>query len=149
MQHHLITVPVPCTAESQYVLIELVEMSARITRAPRALLPTDADASLDPVAVTSWIDLLDPSLEELGKALPRALHDRAQSRLLAPARHEDEPRPTLESHEGYVFGIFLVAVAVPDESRIFYQEIDLVATAEPLVTDRKSTRLNSSHANTS
>jgi len=90
------------------------------------------------VAETRWIDLLDPSKEELGKVLTGSLHERAESRLLAPARHEDEPRPTLESHEGYVFGIFLIAVAVPDEDRIFYQEIDLVVTDELVVTVRKS-----------
>ena len=132
------TVPVPCRAETQRLLTELVEKSAGITLAPRALLPAETIASLDPVTVTRWIDLLDPSREELEQALPGALHDRALNRLLAPARHEDEPRPTLESHEGYVFGIFLVAVAVPDEDRIFYQEIDLVATAELLVTVRKT-----------
>ncbi|HEY5160139.1 MAG TPA: magnesium transporter CorA family protein [Gaiellaceae bacterium] len=90
------------------------------------------------MAETRWIDLLDPSQEELEKAMPHALHERALSRLLAPATHEDEPRPTLESHEGYVFGIFLVAVAVPDEDRIFYQEVDLVATGELLITVRKT-----------
>jgi len=90
------------------------------------------------VAGTRWIDLLDPSREELEQAVPRALHDRALSRLVASATHEDEPRPTLEGHEGYVFGIFLVAVAVPDEDRIFYQEIDLVATGELLLTVRKT-----------
>jgi magnesium transporter len=90
------------------------------------------------VAQTRWIDLLDPSPEELEHAMPRALHDRALSRLRAPATHEDEPRPTLERHEGYVFGIFLIAVAVPDEDRIFYQEIDLVATDDLLITVRKT-----------
>jgi magnesium transporter len=101
-------------------------------------MPTGAIASLDSVAETRWIDLLDPSQEELEKAMPHALHERALSRLLAPATHEDEPRPTLESHEGYVFGIFMIAVAVPDEDRIFYQEIDLVATGELLITVRKT-----------
>jgi magnesium transporter len=90
------------------------------------------------VAGTRWIDLLDPSREELEKAMPHALHDRALSRLLAPATHEDEPRPTLENHESYVFGIFLVAIAVPDEDRIFYQEIDLVAAGDLVVTVRKT-----------
>ena len=70
--------------------------------------------------------------------MPGDLHDRALNRLLAPARHEDEPRPTLEAHEGYTFGIFLVAVAVPDEDRIFYQEIDLVIAGETVITVRKT-----------
>jgi len=90
------------------------------------------------VADARWIDLLDPSQEELDQAMPRGLHERALSRLLAPATHEDEPRPTLESHEGYVFGVFLIAVAVPDEDRVFYQEIDLVATGELLISVRKT-----------
>jgi magnesium transporter len=85
-----------------------------------------------------WIDLLDPSRDELERSAPGALHDRALGRLLAPARHEDEPRPTLEGHEGYVFGIFLVAVAVPEDDRVYYQEIDLVATAELVLTVRKT-----------
>jgi magnesium transporter len=85
-----------------------------------------------------WIDLLDPSREELKQALPSALHERALKRLLAPARHEDEPRPTLEGHEGYVFGIFLIAVAVPDEDRIYYQEVDLIATGTVVITVRKT-----------
>jgi magnesium transporter len=90
------------------------------------------------VAGARWIDLLDPSREELEQALPGALHERALKRLLAPTRHEDEPRPTLEGHEGYAFGIFLIAVTVPEEDRIFYQEVDLVATRALLITVRKT-----------
>ena len=89
------------------------------------------------MAGARWIDLLDPSQVELEKALPRGLHERALNRLLAPAKHDDEPRPTLESHEGYVFGVFLIAVAVNDEDRIFYQEIDLIATSALVITVRK------------
>jgi magnesium transporter len=90
------------------------------------------------VADARWIDLLDPSKEELEQAMPHALHERALSRLVAPSIPEDEPRPTLEGHEGYVFGVFLVAVAVPDEDRIYYQEVDLVATNDLVVTVRKT-----------
>ena len=90
------------------------------------------------MAGARWIDLLDPSQVELDKALPRGLHERALNRLLAPAKHDDEPRPTLESHEGYVFGVFLIAVAVNDEDRIFYQEIDLIATSALVITVRKT-----------
>src|SRR5205085_9197559 len=66
------------------------------------------------------------------------VHDRALEQLCAPAQHEDEPRPKLESHGDYVFGVFLVAVAVPDEDTVFYQEVDLVMTRERLVTVRKA-----------
>lgn len=120
------------------MLSELVEQSEGINRAPRAPLPAETIASLDPVAETRWIDLLDPSKEELEQAMPRELHERALSRLVAPSTPQDEPRPTIEGHEGYVFGVFLVAVAVPDEDRIYYQEVDLVATNDLVVTVRKT-----------
>ena len=48
--------------------------------------------------------------------------------LLAPHVHDDEPRPRIESHGDYILGIFLLPVAVPDEDRVYYQEIDFVAT---------------------
>jgi magnesium transporter len=86
----------------------------------------------------SWVDLLDPTREQLQQALPRDVHPRALDQLLEPLRHDDEPRPTFESHGDYVFGVFLVAVAVPEEDRVYYQEIDLVLTREHIVTVRKS-----------
>jgi len=85
-----------------------------------------------------WIDLLDPTLEELNAKLPAEVHDRALEQLLAPAQHEDEPRPKLEPHGDYVFGILLVPVLVPDEDFVYYQEIDLVITRPLMVTVRKS-----------
>jgi magnesium transporter len=85
-----------------------------------------------------WIDLLDPTADELKARLPREVHDRALDQLLAPAQHEDEPRPKLESHGDYVFGVFLVPVVVAEEDVVFYQEIDLVMTRDVLVTIRKT-----------
>jgi magnesium transporter len=85
-----------------------------------------------------WIDLLDPTQEELGAKLPAEVHDRAIEQLLAPAQHDDEPRPKLESHGDYVFGVFLVPVVVKEEDDVFYQEIDVVMTRDVLVTVRKS-----------
>ena len=43
-----------------------------------------------------------------------------------------------ETHGDYVFGVFLVAVAVPDEDLVFYQEIDVVLTHDVLMTVRKT-----------
>ena len=86
----------------------------------------------------TWIDLLDPSPEELRAKAPKELEDTALAQLLAPPQHEDEPRPTLQGHGDYVFGIFLVAVAVPDDDEVFYQEIDLVLTHDTLLTVRKT-----------
>jgi magnesium transporter len=91
--------------------------------------------------MAEWIDLLDPSETELREALGRDVHDRALEQLLRPARHDDEPRPRLEGQEHYVFGVFLVPIAIREEDRVFYQEIDLVATRERLVTVRKKPEL--------
>jgi magnesium transporter len=89
------------------------------------------------VAAT-WIDLLDPSADEVRAKAPRELEEPAVQRLLAPPEHEDEPRPTLVGHGDYVFGVFLVAVAEPDEDSVYYQEIDLVLAHDTLLTVRKT-----------
>src|SRR5581483_4058932 len=86
----------------------------------------------------TWIDLLDPTLDELRDKAPRELEESAMERLLAPPEHADEPRPTLVGHGDYVFGIFLIAVAVPSEDSVYYQEIDVVLTHETLLTVRKT-----------
>jgi magnesium transporter len=88
--------------------------------------------------MADWIDLIDPTPEELREKLPRELYETALDRLLAPAEHADEPRPTLQGHGGYIFGIFLIAVAVPKEDRVFYQEVDVVVTHDVLVTVSKT-----------
>jgi len=86
----------------------------------------------------TWIDLLDPSAEELREKAPRELEETAIAQLLAPPQHEDEPRPTLQGHGDYIFGVFLVAVAVPEQDSVYYQEIDLVITHDTLLTVRKT-----------
>ncbi len=88
--------------------------------------------------MAEWIDLLDPSEEELRKHLPEDIQEAALKLLLAPAQHADEPRPTLQGHGRYVFGVFLVAVAVREENRVYYQEIDVVATSDRLITVSKT-----------
>jgi magnesium transporter len=88
--------------------------------------------------VAEWIDLLDPTPEELRTHLPPDIQEPALKLLLAPAQHADEPRPTLQGHGRYVFGVFLVAVVVKEESRVYYQEIDVVATHERLITVSKT-----------
>ena len=88
--------------------------------------------------VERWTDLLDPTPEELQRHLPPSIHHRALELLLEPARHGDEPRPKLESHRDYIFGVFLVAVAVPAENLVFYQQVDVVLTRDTLLTVRKT-----------
>jgi len=88
--------------------------------------------------MAEWIDLIDPSPESVREAVPRQIQESALELLLRPAVHSDEPRPTLHSHGDYVFGVFLVAVAVPDEDRVFYQEIDVVVTHDTLLSISKT-----------
>jgi hypothetical protein len=80
-------------------------------------------------AGTRWIDLLDPSRDELQANLPADVHERALEQLLAPALHDDEPRPKLEPHD-YVFGQLLVPVLAAAEEGVFYQEIDLAGVRD-------------------
>ena len=86
----------------------------------------------------TWIDLLDPTPEELRAKAPKQLEETALEQLLALPEHADDPRPTLQGHGDYVFGIFLVAVAVPEDDSVYYQEIDLVITHDTLLTVRKT-----------
>jgi magnesium transporter len=90
------------------------------------------------MSVEAWIDLLDPSPEELRRHLPADVHYRAREQLEQPIVHDDEPRPRLESHGDYIFGVLLVAVAVPEKNEVYYQEVDLVLTREMLLTVRKT-----------
>ena len=86
----------------------------------------------------NWIDLLDPTPDELRAQAPRELEETALERLLAPPEHEDEPRPTLLGHGDYVFGVLLLAVVNPAEHGVYYQEVDLVLTHDTLLTVRKT-----------
>ena len=88
--------------------------------------------------VPKWIDLIDPSPSELRDALPEHVHATALAALEAPHEHNDEPRPRIESHGDYVLGILLLPVEVPADDRLYYQEIDFVATMDTLVTVSKT-----------
>jgi len=88
--------------------------------------------------MAEWIDLLDPDEQAVEAALPREIHERALEQLLRPTKHDDEPRPRFEGHDHYVYGVFLVPIAIREEDRVFYQEVDLIATRERLLTVRKT-----------
>jgi magnesium transporter len=85
-----------------------------------------------------WIDLIDPSADELREHLPQHVHQTALAALLAPHVHDDEPRPRMVSHDDYVMGIFLIPVAVPEEDRLYYEEVDFIATIDMLVSVSKT-----------
>ena len=87
----------------------------------------------------NWIDLLDPTHEELKSKIPLRLQESAYRALMAkPETPEDEPRPTIQNHGAYVLGVFLVAIALPESDEMCYQEIDLIVAQGTLVTVRKT-----------
>ncbi len=85
-----------------------------------------------------WIDLVDPTEEELRASLPDGIAPTALAALLAPHVHDDEPRPRIDSHGSYILGILLLPVEIVDEDRLYYQEIDFVVTADELITVSKT-----------
>src|ERR1700682_928488 len=85
-----------------------------------------------------WFALLEPTVDELRAQCPRELEESAIELLLRDPEHDDEPRPTLRGHGHYIFGVFLLAQAIPEEDAIYYQQIGLVITSDALVTVRKT-----------
>jgi magnesium transporter len=88
--------------------------------------------------MANWVDLLDPTEQELRTALPEGIHKTALELMRAPVRTGNEPRPRFQGQGQYVFGILLAAVAVREEDRVYYQEIDVVVSAQKLITIRKT-----------
>lgn len=85
-----------------------------------------------------WIDLLDPTREELLGALPDGVDPDVVDVLAARAGSDREPRPFLEGHGGYVVGAFFDALPSGDDRRTSYREVAVVVTPDLLVTVRKS-----------
>jgi magnesium transporter len=88
------------------------------------------------VTTPRWLDLVDPSREELDSALPPGVDPDVVEELLAAPRPGRDPHPGIEGHGSYVFGVLVVMSAVPADD-LAYQEIDFVATPDRLVTVRK------------
>ncbi len=87
-----------------------------------------------------WLDLVDPTREELLASLPVHVDPEVVEALAAPGTGDREPRPVLEGHGSYVFGVLVAMLPLGEEHRISFQEIGLVATPGLLVTVRKTPR---------
>jgi magnesium transporter len=85
-----------------------------------------------------WIDLVDPTRDEILHALPGYVDPDVVEALAAAPDPAREPRPLLEGHGRYVFGVLVATRPVSDERIVESLEIDIVATADLLVTVRKS-----------
>jgi magnesium transporter len=83
---------------------------------------------------TNWVDLLDPSLEEVEAAAGVSLDERK----LALIAGTDEPRPVVVGSDDHVLGVFVVPVAVKEEDRVYYQEVDVILTGDRALTVRRT-----------
>jgi magnesium transporter len=86
--------------------------------------------------VAEWIDLIDPTEEELKTKLPLDVDSDVLRRLAAPTVHEHEPRPRFQGRRTYVFGVLLAPAFA--EADVYFQEVDLIVTREVVVTVRKT-----------
>jgi magnesium transporter len=83
---------------------------------------------------TSWVDLLDPTAEEIEAAAGVRLDERELARLVGTG----EPRPTFFGADDHALGAFVVPVAVKDEDRVYYQEVDIVLSRQRALTVRRT-----------
>jgi magnesium transporter len=89
------------------------------------------------VAAT-WLDMVDPTREEVLAALPVQVDPDVVEMLAAHPGDGREPRPVIEGHGAYAFGVLMAARPLPEDDRVSYQEIDFVAMPGHLVTVRKT-----------
>jgi magnesium transporter len=84
-----------------------------------------------------WVDLVDPTREELLDALPVSVDPDVVEALEDGPAPTHGPRPLLESHGSYAFGIF-VSIELHEDGREEAREVDFVATPAMLLTVRKT-----------
>lgn len=88
-----------------------------------------------------WVDLVDPDPEALDRAWPHPVDDEVRSMLCGPALAGDVPRPRFRTRPDSVAGVFLLPILTEDASEVVHQEIDLVLSADVILTVRKTPRL--------
>ena len=87
---------------------------------------------------TAWIDLVDPTQEEILQVVAVSLDPHAVEVLASPAVAGRGARPTLEAHGGYVLAVLAYPRIHPTEHRVEYLELDVLATPTAVLTVRKS-----------
>jgi magnesium transporter len=85
-----------------------------------------------------WIDLVDPTREQILDAVGIPLDPDAVEMLASSAMGERGARPLLEAHGGYVMAVLSRPTVYPSEKRIAYFEVDIIASPTVTVTIRKS-----------
>ena len=87
-----------------------------------------------------FIDLLDPSLDELKKAAPPHCHHAALDR--AVRRHDDptDVRPRIHSHGTYVYATFQSPLPAKPDGLVTFQELHTFIATDRFVLVRKTPR---------
>jgi Mg2+ and Co2+ transporter CorA len=85
-----------------------------------------------------WIDLVDPTREEIAQAIESPLPPEAMELLTASARDGRAGVPLLQAHGGCVLAVLAHPVASQADDRADYLELDLLATPAKVVTVRKT-----------
>jgi magnesium transporter len=88
--------------------------------------------------MADWIDLIDPTEEEVREAFPHELDRSVLETLKRPTDPDGGTRPLLRGYGEYVFGVLVLAVLDAERDLLFYQEIDLLLSREKVVTVRKT-----------
>ena len=86
----------------------------------------------------TWIDLVDPTSEEILHAVPATLDPTAVEILSSPGVAHHGARPMLEAHGGYVLAVLAYPYVHASDRRIEYLELDILATPTTFVAVRKS-----------
>ncbi len=102
------------------------------------MAPADPGSSLGTAVAAHWIDLVDPTRDEILQAtsgfdLPRDILDR----MAAPMEDGRPQTPVLEAHGGWLFAILSYPASAAGD-RAEYVELDTLASTKTIVTVRKS-----------
>lgn len=88
--------------------------------------------------VAEWTDLVDPTADEIARAISPPPPAAAMELLTAPARDGRATMPLLQAHGHCVLAVLAYPVTVPGDDRAEYLELALLATPAKVVTVRKT-----------
>jgi Mg2+ and Co2+ transporter CorA len=86
---------------------------------------------------TQWTDLVDPTEQEIARAVPISVPPEAMAVLTEPRDDDHAPVPELHAHGTCVLAVLAHPVPGPREERAEYLELDLLATPTHVLTVRK------------
>jgi Mg2+ and Co2+ transporter CorA len=86
---------------------------------------------------TQWTDLVDPTEQEIARAVPISVPPEAMAVLTEPRDDDHAPVPELQAHGTCVLAVLAHPVPGPREERAEYLELDLLATPTHVLTVRK------------